>query len=183
MVMTRETEIFVRLLDEAVDVWRPVKAVHVRDTLYVIAGHLRDDEVWEFVPGETVECEAKDWDGAHVLIAVRRAERTTPWDVARLSDTDKETIGRALHAVAEGAFFEEWEFQTLFGLSRQDLRAVAKEWPANVDAPMAELAVFNALNNLCGYPLGNAGDLADFGLNREELGRLLRVVRRAEPIE
>ncbi|ODS52164.1 MAG: hypothetical protein ABS36_18640 [Acidobacteria bacterium SCN 69-37] len=58
---------------------------------------------------------------------------------------------------------------------------MATAWPANIDGPMTGVAAINALNNLCGYPLGHADKLADFGPNREELRRLLRIAQAAEP--
>jgi hypothetical protein len=73
-------------------------------------------------------------------------------DFEKLSETDKAVIGQALRAAADGPFFPDWEFHTLFGLERSDVRATADAWP--VASPSAEklaIAVNNALNNLLGY--------------------------------
>lgn len=72
-----------------------------------------------------------------------------------LSDADKAVVGQALRAAVDGPFFPEWEFHTLFGLARSEVRAVADAWP-NVDSTDANvaLAVNNSLGNLVGYPHG-----------------------------
>jgi len=74
-------------------------------------------------------------------------------EIEHLSDADKAIIGQALRATADGPFFDEWEFHTLFGLTRTEVRAVADAWP-NVELTNANvlLAVNNSLNNLLGYP-------------------------------
>ncbi len=43
--MRRAEEIFVNLLDEAVDIWRPVKAEHVRENVYRIIDQPYDAEI------------------------------------------------------------------------------------------------------------------------------------------
>lgn len=72
-----------------------------------------------------------------------------------ISDSDGTLVGQALRAAVDGPFFPDWEFQTLFGLTRSEVRAVADAWP-NVEWSRTEvvLAVNNALNNLLGYPHG-----------------------------
>jgi hypothetical protein len=67
-------EIYVALLDEGVNVWRPAPALKVGSDRYVI---LRPDdydpdfEVWEFPPGTMVECEMKRISDGEILAAVR----------------------------------------------------------------------------------------------------------------
>lgn len=47
--------VHVRLLDEAVDVWRPAEAIALGDNIYRLALQaVPDDETWEFAPGEEV---------------------------------------------------------------------------------------------------------------------------------
>ena len=74
-------------------------------------------------------------------------------DLSHISDSDKAVVGQALRAAVDGPFFPDWEFHTLFGLTRNEVRAVADAWP-NVELNSADvsLAVNNALNNLLGYP-------------------------------
>ncbi|MDQ0419271.1 hypothetical protein J2045_000281 [Peteryoungia aggregata LMG 23059] len=51
--------IHVRLLDEPVSVWRPVKAKALGNGRFVILPQeVPDYEKWEFAPGETVAVEA-----------------------------------------------------------------------------------------------------------------------------
>jgi len=53
-------EVFVRLLDEGVDVWRPVEADLVADGTFRLASmDPPPDESWEFPPGAIVRCELK----------------------------------------------------------------------------------------------------------------------------
>jgi hypothetical protein len=74
-------------------------------------------------------------------------------DLRNLSDADKTTIGQALRAAANGPFFPDWEFHTLFGLQRAEVRAIADGWPEPSAPPdNVARAVNNSLNNLLGYP-------------------------------
>jgi hypothetical protein len=67
-------EIFVRLLDENVDVWRPVKAEQIASDRFRITEqpYDRDTERWEFEPGDEVMCELVDSDDGTFLAATRR---------------------------------------------------------------------------------------------------------------
>jgi hypothetical protein len=57
----KEETIYVYLLDEGLDVWRPVKAIHIRDKIYKIVSENPDpeDEKWQFSAGDFVRCESK----------------------------------------------------------------------------------------------------------------------------
>ena len=65
------TTVYVSLLDEGVDVWRPVTAEHIRDDVYRIAGEPPDpeDENWEFLPGQLVRCRQHTLSGDSSLVA------------------------------------------------------------------------------------------------------------------
>ena len=57
-----ETElvtIYVYLLNEGVDVWRPVLASRIDESLFriVVQQYDRSVETWEFEPGDVVHCE------------------------------------------------------------------------------------------------------------------------------
>lgn len=69
-------EIFVSLLDEAVDVWRPVRAKHLQGSVYRILEqpYDRNVEVWRFGPGDKVVCELIDSSDGRILAATRLAE-------------------------------------------------------------------------------------------------------------
>ena len=68
--------IYVALLDEGTDVWRPVAAESAGPDIYRIAREQRYDpsvETWEFEPGETVRCERRTFsDGVQAIVAVER---------------------------------------------------------------------------------------------------------------
>jgi hypothetical protein len=71
--MSDAVEIFVRLLDEGVDVWRPVQAVRLRGSIYRILDqpYDRETERWEFAPGAEVVCELIPSSDVEILAAVR----------------------------------------------------------------------------------------------------------------
>jgi hypothetical protein len=65
------TEIYMPLLDEGVDVWRPVRAQHVSDDVYRITGEAPDaeDERWQFPPGALVRCRDQMLSGGTCVVA------------------------------------------------------------------------------------------------------------------
>ena len=73
----------------------------------------------------------------------------------KLSVRDWQLIAECLCAAEQEEFFPEWEFKILFGISREQLVVVRKEW-MDMDSGHLELnaAVIGALNNLLGYPHG-----------------------------
>jgi hypothetical protein len=73
--MNNEIQIFVRLLDEDVDVWRPILAEHRLGSLYRIVEQPYDEESekWEFRPGRTVVCEQIETSEGRILAAIREA--------------------------------------------------------------------------------------------------------------
>jgi hypothetical protein len=71
------TTIYVALLDEGVDVWRPVQARMIGSDRYRILGIDADvsDEKWQFPPGAVVRCEPKRFSSGEVgTIAVARVD-------------------------------------------------------------------------------------------------------------
>ena len=67
--------VFVRLLDEGADVWRPVDALRLGETTYQIAEQaVPEDESWSFQPGDIVVAERRQGDAdGQPLIAVAQA--------------------------------------------------------------------------------------------------------------
>ena len=66
--------VYVRLLDEGVDVWRPVTAELTGDGVYRILGEPSEDEVWEFGPTTLVRCQERRFsDGTLGLVATASA--------------------------------------------------------------------------------------------------------------
>lgn len=84
-----------------------------------------------------------------------------------LEPRDQRVIELCLRAVVEGPFIEEWEFQTLIGFRRGEVRAILDAWPAlpvgspggysSGDEAQRAVAVI-AMNNLLGYPHGFGAD-------------------------
>ena len=65
--------VYVSLLHEGTDVWRPARAFRVGRRLFVLARpplYDADDEHWEFPPGAVVRCERKLMGEESVLVAV-----------------------------------------------------------------------------------------------------------------
>jgi hypothetical protein len=69
-----------------------------------------------------------------------------------LNKRESDVVGDALRASVEGPFFPDWEFHTLMGVDREEMRAVLAAWPDIRDAEIAALAIHSALVNLLGYP-------------------------------
>ena len=68
--------VYVRLLDEGTDVFRPTKAERINEGMYRLlptADYDAEDEHWEFLPGEVVTCQATNLQGARRLVVVGRA--------------------------------------------------------------------------------------------------------------
>lgn len=66
--------VYVRLMDEGTDVWRPTQAEVLGNGKYRLlapAGYDAELETWEFLPGSTVVCGLKKLSGNIVLAAVR----------------------------------------------------------------------------------------------------------------
>lgn len=66
-------EVFVSLIDEGVEVWRPVRATRLRGGIYRIVEqpYDRELETWQFEPGDTVVCELIDSGDGPILAATR----------------------------------------------------------------------------------------------------------------
>lgn len=69
------TTVHVRIVDEAVDVWRPVLARAISEHVFRLADEaVPEDEQWAFQPGDEVVVERRTDQGkGDVLIAVARA--------------------------------------------------------------------------------------------------------------
>ena len=73
--MTGQTRIYVALLDEGVDVWRPVEAEKLHDDVYLIVSQPYDREIerWQFEPGDRVRVQLIDSSGGRILAATGKA--------------------------------------------------------------------------------------------------------------
>ena len=95
--------------------------------------------------------------------------------LSALTDAERQLVQRCVWAAVEGPFFPEWEFPTLFGVSREEARAVLEQWPGVDETEEAvHLTINNALNNLWGYPHHEraAWDLM-IGVEPDEVYRVL----------
>lgn len=63
--------VFVRLMSENVDVWRPVRAKRIDGMIYMILGQKYDSDIetWQFVPGDKVVCEYVKNEDGQILVA------------------------------------------------------------------------------------------------------------------
>ncbi|HVB16771.1 MAG TPA: hypothetical protein VNF04_09580 [Stellaceae bacterium] len=70
--------VYVKLLEEGADVWRPVPAMALPGGTFRLRRpdwYDPEDESWEFLPGATVKCTAKRFaEGEEGLVAVSLAE-------------------------------------------------------------------------------------------------------------
>ena len=74
--MTSDTRIYVALLDEGVDVWRPIQAERLSGNTYRILSqpYDRSVEAWQFEPGDVVLCEIVESSEGRILAATRKAD-------------------------------------------------------------------------------------------------------------
>ena len=88
----RET-IYVPLLDEGIEVWRPVAARKVAADTYLILNQNYDREVetWQFEPGTLVRCRKERRNGRQILVATEIARRTPTAFTSKNSST-RETV-------------------------------------------------------------------------------------------
>jgi hypothetical protein len=66
--------VYVALRDESVDVWRPVEAEQLTESIYRLAdAPPLEGEVWEFAAGSMVRCERRELSEGSALVAVEIA--------------------------------------------------------------------------------------------------------------
>ncbi len=64
--------VYVRLLGEGTDVWRPAQASYMGGDRYqLIPQAVPDSEEWEFSPGTIVHCETRTLSGSQCTAAVQ----------------------------------------------------------------------------------------------------------------
>ena len=67
--------IYMALLNEGTDVWRPVDATPLSADTYRVEGEMPAGEQWAFAPGTIVRCERKTFGGGEAgLTAVQVAD-------------------------------------------------------------------------------------------------------------
>jgi len=82
-------------------------------------------------------------------------------DVTTMLDpAEVRVVGECLRAAVDGPFFPDWEFHTLMGLERPEMRAILNDWPVQTtDDYNFVLAVRGAMLDLLGYQHGYRDDL------------------------
>lgn len=74
IIRTMTATVYVKLLDEGTDVWRPVVAEKVAEGLFRLVGKRDDsDEVWEFDTGSIVRVERRTLSSGSEIVAVELA--------------------------------------------------------------------------------------------------------------
>lgn len=67
-----EKEIYIKLLEEGTDVYRPVISQSIGENTYVVGQKLDNEEHWEFEPFDIVEVqEYRFQDGKTGLVAIK----------------------------------------------------------------------------------------------------------------
>jgi hypothetical protein len=72
-----QTEIYVTLVGEGLNLMRTVKAEHVGRDLYKIVEPMPEGETWEFTPGQVVRVKKRNLSTGKALVAVEEAPRAS----------------------------------------------------------------------------------------------------------
>ncbi len=95
-----------------------------------------------------------------------------------LDNREREVVRRALVAAADGPYFPDWEFQTLFGVERVQVRETAAASPALSAANQVHfLSVNNSLQWLVAYPHNFDAEMVNSGMDKADLVAILRKIR------
>jgi hypothetical protein len=93
-----------------------------------------------------------------------------------LSQQDWDAIGAVVAAAVQGPFIDDGEFETLFGVDRNQAAEVLANWPpADDQEQVAYLTINDSFVNLLGYPHGKMARLeAMTGLAAPEIASLFQ---------
>ena len=72
---SRAITIYIYLLDEGTDTWRPTQAIDLGNGRYKVlptGNYDLEDEVWEFLPGTIVRCEPRAFRDGEFPVAVEQ---------------------------------------------------------------------------------------------------------------
>jgi len=90
-----------------------------------------------------------------------------------LSAAERAVLDACFRETTEGPYFPDWEFPTLFGVTRDKVRASRRHWAAGKAERQDHVIASQVLNNLISYPHGLAKQLsATVGGSVEELSLL-----------
>jgi len=62
--------IYIPLVDEGTEVWRPVQATHLAGDLYRVNGYMPANEEWAYAPGAIVRCERTTFKGGESELTI-----------------------------------------------------------------------------------------------------------------
>jgi hypothetical protein len=72
LVEQKVSTIYIELLDEGTDCWRPASAVRLSAGVYRIIGTKPEDETWRFQPGDVVRCTEQHFSEGDGLVAYEK---------------------------------------------------------------------------------------------------------------
>jgi hypothetical protein len=73
-----------------------------------------------------------------------------------LSQHERNLVGQCLRALADGPFIPDWEIHTLTGLTREEIREVARRWPRVDEAAERDRQAIHAALSIMTYgPIRN----------------------------
>jgi hypothetical protein len=67
------TTIYMPLINEGVDVWRPVEAMKIGELGYMVTQNAPPEEDWAFQPGQILRCEERVTSEGSQLVAISKA--------------------------------------------------------------------------------------------------------------
>lgn len=91
-----------------------------------------------------------------------------------LDEREQLLLMSCVRVAAESSLFPDWEFHTLFGLSRSQVDEIAAQGPTAEDRhPDVAQAINNAVVNLLGYPHGRLEWVYEvLGADEQEIQRV-----------
>jgi hypothetical protein len=96
------------------------------------------------------------------------------------SSHEKDIARKCLKASLDEIFFPDWEFHTLFGLSKKEVAEIVENWDhTDLNSEIAQLAINNAFANLLGYPHGQEKKLEGIlGISSDELKKTFQAIKK-----
>ncbi len=80
--------------------------------------------------------------------------------IENLTATERLLVGRCLFEAVDGPYFPDWEFATLVGAHKSEIRVIASDWSSGQPISGEALQLIGSvLNNLIGYPHDHTADL------------------------
>jgi hypothetical protein len=93
--------IYMPLLNEGTDVWRPVDATPLSADTYRVEGEMPNDEQWMFAPGTIVHCKRKmltEGEGLTAIGSLSSASFPPKCDISAVSVFDpKQTLAASVY--------------------------------------------------------------------------------------